>query len=400
MKGRAFVIVRILKIIMPVLLLGAGVYGAWKMYENRPVVVTESAEKVAPTVRAVRVHPERIRLSIQSQGTVTARTVTDLIPEISGKALFVSPSLAAGGFFEEGEVLLRIDPHDYELALIRARAEVAQAELRLEQERAEAAVAAEEWDRIGDGSTASPLVLREPQVAQATAALQAARATLEQARRDLERTEIKAPFLGRVRRESVDAGQYVSRGASLAQLYSIDVAEVRLPLPDEELAYVDIPLSYRTDADLNVEGPEVLLRADWAGAEYVWKGRIVRTEGEIDSSTRMLYAVAQVKDPYARGDDPNRPPLAVGMFVRAEIRGNLLSGAIALPRAAVRGSDTVYVVGRDGRLHFRRVKIFKRERDRVIIRSGLEKGETICVSPMETVVDGMEVQVIMEEVEP
>ena len=390
--------VRILKIILPVLFVVAGVYGAWKMVESRPEVITEAVERTVPTVRAVSVKPENIRLSIYSQGTVMARTETDLIPEISGKVLYVSPSLAAGGFFEEGEVLLRIDPHDYELALIRARAEVAQAELRLEQERAEADVAAEEWAKVGDGTTASPLVLREPQVAQATAALSAAKAMLEQAEWDLARTEIKAPFDGRVRRENIDVGQYVGRGASLAQLYSIDVAEVRLPLPNEELAYVDIPLSYRYDTDSKATSPEVLLRAEWAGKEYVWKGRIVRTEGEIDASTRMLYAVASVQDPYARGNDPDRPPLAVGMFVRAEIRGNVLPGAIALPRGAIRGSDTVYVIDSESRLRFRRVEIFKREPDRVILRSGLEKGEEVCISPLETVVDGMEVRVSREEV--
>ena len=390
-------IVRILKVILPVFIVAAGVYGAWKIVESRPEVVTEAVEIVVPTVRAVSVKPERIRLSIHSQGTVTARTVTDLIPEISGKVLFVSPSLAAGGFYEEGEVLLRIDPHDYELALTRSRAEVAQARLRLEQERAEADLAAAEWAKMGDGAAASPLVLREPQVAQATAALQASQAAFEQAKRDLERTDIKAPFNGRVRHESVDAGQYVSRGASVAQLYSTDVAEVRLPLPNEELAYVNIPLSYRYEEDSKAKGPDVLLRADWAGGEYVWNGRIVRTEGEIDTATQMLYAVAQVEDPYAQGNDSKRPPLAVGMFVRAEILGNLLPGAIVLPREAMRSSDTVYVIDLENKLRIRRVNIFKRERERVIVQSGLEEGEIVCISPLEAVVDGMDVQVVREE---
>ena len=389
--------VRILKIFLPVLIVAAGVYGAWRMVETRPEILKKPVEMVVPTVRVVTVKPEHLRLSVYSQGTVTARTVTDLIPEISGKVLYVSPSLAAGGFFKEGEVLLRIDPKDYELALTRAGAEVAQAELRLEQERAEADVAEKEWEKLGGGVDASPLVLREPQVAQVTAALQAARAALEQAKLDLERTEVKAPFNGRVRRESVDVGQYVSRGASLAQLYSIDVAEVRLPLPDEDLAYVNIPLSYRYDENSDSAGPEVLLRADWAGSEYVWNGKIVRTEGEIDAATRMLYAVAQVKDPYARGNDPKRPPLAVGMFVRAEILGNLLPGAVVLPRVALHGSDTVYVIDSENRLRFRRVEVFKRERETVIVRSGLEARDVVCISPLETVADGMEVRVLREE---
>lgn len=388
---------RIWKIILPVLFIAAALFGAWIMIETRAEVKPEAVEKIIPTVRMVVAEPKNVRLSIHSQGTVTASTVTDLVPEVSGKIRYVSPSLVAGGFFEKGDILLRIDPYDYELALTRARAEVAQAELRLEQERAEAAVAAEEWEKVGNEESASPLVLRVPQVAQAQAALRAAQANLEQAERDLKRTELEAPFNGRVRLENVDIGQYVSRGSVSAQLYAIDTAEIRLPLPDEDLAYVDIPLSYRNGSDSNDTGPEVLLKADWAGEEYVWKGRIVRTEGEIDTSTRMLYAVAEVKDPYAHGKDPKRPPLSVGMFVRAEILGNRISGVFILPRAAIRGSDTVYIVDREGKLRFRQVDVYKRERERVIIRSGLEKGEMVCISPLETVVDGMEVRGIREE---
>jgi RND family efflux transporter MFP subunit len=392
-------IIRILKAFVPVLLIVAGAYGAWKLIQSRPEVETAPIEKVFPNVRTIQVKPQSLRLSVHSQGTVTARTVTELIPEISGKVLYVSPSLVAGGFFQEGEVLLRIDPHDYRLALTRSQAEVAQAELSLEQERAEAEVAAQEWAELGSGEQASPLVLRKPQVAQAEASLEAARATMQQARRDLEKTEIAAPFNGRVRQENVDVGQYVSRGAALARLYSVDIAEVRLPLPNEDLAYIDIPLSYRYDDPVERTGPDVLLKAQWAGREYTWRGRIVRTEGEIDPSTRMLYAVAQVNDPYAHGDDPDRPPLAVGMFVEAEIRGNRIDRAVTLPRAAIRGSDTIYIVDEESRLRFRRVTIYKRERDRVIIQSGLAEGEEICISPLESAVDGMEVRVTRQETE-
>jgi RND family efflux transporter MFP subunit len=386
-------IVRILKTLVPLLLLSVGVYAAYRMIESRPPVETVEIERVIPTVRTLTVEPENLRLSIRSQGTVTARTVTDLIPEIAGKVIFASPSLAAGGFFEKDQVLLRIDPLDYELALTRSQAEVAQAQLRLEQERAEAEVAAREWADLGNGEKASPLVLRQPQVAQAVAALQAAQATLEQARRDLERTEIKAPFSGRIRQENVDVGQYVSRGVALAQLYSVDVAEVRLPLPDEELAFVNIPLSYRDETSSNVKGPVVLLKATWAGRDYTWRGRIVRTEGEIDANTRMLFAVAQVKDPYSQGSDPARPPLAVGMFVEAEILGKSLTGAVVLPRSAIRGADRVYIIDGENRLEFRTVEIYKRERDTVIVTSGLMPGEQVCISPMETVVEGMEVRI-------
>jgi RND family efflux transporter MFP subunit len=390
------VIIRILKIIVPLMFLVAGAYGAWKMIDARPEVETKAPEQVVPLVRAIPVVKESIRLSVFSQGTVTPKVVSDLIPEVSGKAIYVSPSVVDGGFFEKDEVLLRIDPHDYELALIRSEAEVAQATLRLEQERAEAAVAAKEWQELGRDEEASPLVLRKPQVAQAEAALAAAQANLQQARRDLDRTEIRAPYAGRVRQENVDIGQYLSRGVSVAQIYSVDVAEVRLPLPDEELAYVKIPLSYRGEASAR-KGPAVLLRAQFAGEEHLWRGRVVRTEGEIDRNTRMLYVVAEVEDPYGHGKDPSRPPLSVGMFVEAEVLGNQLSNAVVLPRGAIRGSDTVYVIDSEGRLRFRTVEVFKRERERVIVRGGLEPGELVCVSPIETVVDGMRVRLASQE---
>ena len=393
-------IVKILKALIPVIVIAAGVYGAWKMIESRPAVETAIPEKIVPLVRVIAVQRKDMRLFIHSQGTVTARTVTELIPEVSGKVIWVSDSLAAGGFFEKDEVLLQIDDKDYLLAWERAKAERAQASLRLAQEEAEAELAKREWAELGDEETPSDLVLRKPQVAQAGAALAAAEAAMEQAKRDVERTEVKAPFDGRVRQESVDVGQYVSRGIAVAQLYSVDVAEVRLPLSNEDLAYVNIPLSFRDEEEAGDSGPEVLLKALWAGREYTWRGKIVRTEGEIDPNTRMIYAVAQVKDPYAHGDDPNRPPLAVGMFVEAEILGKRKSGVVELPRAAIREAETVYVIDADNKLRFRQVEIFRQERERVLIESGLKEGELVCISPMETVVDGMEVQISRQEPEP
>jgi len=390
--------VRILKIILPFTLLAAASYGAWKLIETRPEIETRAREEVVPLVRAMTVEKEDMRLSVRSQGTVTPRTVTDLVPEVSGRVISISPSLVAGGFIEKDELLLEIEPQDYVLTLVRSKAEVAQARLRLEQERAEAAVAQKEWEELGKGEEATPLVLRVPQVAQAEAALEAAEAVLEQAGRDLERTKIRAPFAGRVSQKNVDIGQFVNRGAPVAKLYSVDIAEVRLPIPDEELAYVRIPLSYRDDENAGRPGPEVHLKARFAGREHVWKGRIVRTGGEIDQTTRMLFAVAEVRDPYGHGEDPSRPPLAVGLFVEAEILGNWLKDAVVLPRAAIRGTDTVYIVDSDQRLRFRTVDVFKRERETVIVQGGLESGELICVSPMEAVVDGMKVRLASGEV--
>ena len=176
------------------------------------------------------------------------RTQSELVPEVAGRVIEVSPSLVSGGFFEKDDVLLRLDPRDYELAIVRTRAAIAQAELRLATERQEAALAQNEWELLGNGRP-TPLAMREPQIAEALAALASAQATLEQAGYNLERTVLRAPYAGRVRQERVDVGQYVVPGASVATLYAIDVAEVRLPIADKELAYVNLPLAYRQDGN-------------------------------------------------------------------------------------------------------------------------------------------------------
>ena len=303
-----------------------------------------------------------------------------------------------GGFFEKGDLLLRLDSRDYELVVTRSQAAIAQAKLRLEIERQEAAVAMEEWELLGSGRP-TPLAMREPQIAEAQAALASAEAASQQAEYDLERTVVRAPFAGRVRQERVDVGQFVARGNSVATLYAIDAAEVRLPIPDSELAFLNLPLAYRDDevAIGSVRGPTVILRSEFAGRRHEWRGTIVRTEGEIDPRTRMVHAIARVEDPYARGNDPNRPPLAVGMFVEAEIIGRSSGRVMVLPRTVLRGADRVLIVDDADHVRFRQVELFRLERDRILVKSGIEEGDRIIVSPLEYAIDGMQVQVHVRE---
>lgn len=229
----------------------------------------------------------------------------------------------------------------------------------------------------------------------AAASLREAEAALEQARRDLERTELRAPYAGRVREKLVDVGQFVERGTPVARLYAVDYAEIRLPIPDEEMAFLDLPLDYRGAAHQGA-GPTVILRADFAGGRHAWEGRIVRTEGEIDPRSRMIHAVARVDDPYGRGT-PGRPPLHVGLFVEAEILGRELPGAVVLPRAALRGDGRILVVDADDRLRGRQVDVVRVDGEQAIIRSGLAAGERVCVSPLETVTDGTKVRTVADQ---
>jgi RND family efflux transporter MFP subunit len=210
----------------------------------------------------------------------------------------------------------------------------------------------------------------------------------------LERTEVRAPFDGRVRSKRVDVGQVIGPNNPLGRIYAVDYAEIRLPIPDPELKYLNVSL-YRSDQIEIVDGPRVDLHADFAGSRYTWTGRVVRVEGEIDPLTRMINLVARVDDPYGVPEDAVRPPLVVGLYVEADIGGKIVDNAIVLPRAALRGTNRVLVVS-DERLYFRDVVVLRTDTERVIITSGLKPGERVCISPLDVVVEGMRVRSSVE----
>ncbi len=378
-----------IKLILPVIVILIGALGAVGMIAARPDVETRAAEVRAPLIRVITAQVSDLQFRVSAQGSVTPRTESSVVPEVSGRVEWVSPALAPGGFFEKGDALLRIERRDGEITLRQARAararassevRLAHANLRRSRDLAgRGVVSSAELDRVQNSASV------------AEAALLEADARLERATSDLERTEIRAPFAGRVREKMVDVGQFVNRGAPVATIYAVDYAEVRLPIPDDQLAFVDLPRHYRGESEKD-DTPRVILRASIGGSEYEWQGTIVRTEGEIDPRSRMVHAVAQVADPYARSAGMARPPLAVGLFVEAEIFGRTVKDVIVLPRAAVRGQDRVLVVEND-RLHYRDVEVIRAERENVIIGGGLKPGELVAISPIEAAVDGMRVRV-------
>lgn len=384
-----------MKILAPIAIVLVSLGVAAIIVVSKPDVKTAPAEIARPFVRAIEVQKQNIAMTVKSQGNVVPRTESTLVSEVAGRVISVSPGFAAGGFFEQGDVLVTVDKRDYELALTQAKAQVAQAEMRWKWENQEAEVAKKEWQRLGNNGTAPDLVLRKPQLAEAEAAYAAAQAAMQQAELNLERTQIRAPYAGRVRSKLVDVGQFVNPGLPVAQIYAVDWAEVRLPLPDEELAYLDMPLNFRGGKSEN-HGSEVILRGNFAGTSHEWRGYIARMEGEIDARSRMVYAVARVENPYGRSHD-NRPPLAVGMFVQAEIIGNTINDLITLPRSALRDNNQVLVVDHLNQLRFRDVEIFRIDKETAFIKAGLNNGETVCISPLETVVDGMHVRIFEDE---
>lgn len=378
-----------------VVVLGIGAGGTWTMIHFRKEVRPKEITVQPPLVRSQVVRSKDMRIDVHTEGTVAPRTEISLVAEVAGRVMKVSESLAAGGFFGEGEVLVQLDDRDYRVAITQAQVRVAQAKVVLSREEAEARIAAREWKELGKGEP-SPLTLREPQVQEAKSAVAAAEAALEKARLDLARTVVQAPFAGRVRQKNCDVGQFVGRGSVLARIYAVDYAEVRLPLHDSQLQFLDLPLQYRDGASPR-HACRVTLHATFGGREQTWEAAIVRTEGEIDPKSRMVHAVARVDNPYGKGTDPERPPLAVGMFVRATIHGKVFPGVVEVPREAIRTDNRVLVVDNDLRLRFRDVEVLRADYETAVLRAGLKDGERICLSPLTVAVDGMQVRLIAGE---
>jgi RND family efflux transporter MFP subunit len=383
------------KLWIPLLIAMLSVLGAFVIVATAPSVEYKEPARAIPTVRTISAQAETYRHRVRTQGTVAPRSEANLVPEVSGRVVWISPSLAPGGFFEAGEPLIRVERRDFELTVKRQRAAVQRAVSELE-------FAASELKRrqgLSDAGVASPSQLSEKRRAAAVAEsdLVDARASLEQAQRDLERTEIRAPFDGRVREEQVDVGQFVTRGNPVGKIYSTDYAEIRLPIPDHQLAFLDFPDPRRSDAESAVEGPVVLLRATFAGRRHEWMGRIVRSEGEIDQKSRMVNVVARVEDPYRSNEANDRPPLAVGLFVEAEIVGPEASDVIVVPRYAMRGDSEILIVNAKNELHSKSVQVLRIDRDDVLVQGPLGEGERICVSPIQVVVEGMIVNAIEDQ---
>ncbi len=373
----------------PLLVLVAGIGLALVIAFHEPEREPEPYEHMAPTVRVVRVRAGDEYLRITSQGNAQPRTQSELIPEVSGRVVWVSPALVGGGSFSEGEVLLRIDDADYLTALQRAEATLKRAEVEFEY-------AGDELKRVKSlhqRQLASQQQLdnarRGAEVADAN--LLESRAALDQASRDLARTELLAPFDGLVRSERVDMGQFVTRGEAIATVYASDYMEVRLPIAADQLVYSGLPASTQGQIPEALR-PPVVIYAYMGHQRIEWIGQLMRLEAEIDERSRMLYGVARVRQDVSA----THPIMPVGLFVHADIRGRKVQDVIRLPRSSMRDNNQVLVVDEDNHLHFRDVSILRLEHDEMLIDHGLADGELVCISPLQTVVDGMIVNPIPE----
>ena len=321
-----------------------------------------------------------VQLKVKTQGETRPRTEIDLVPEVGGKIVYVSPNFIEGGMIKKGETLLRIEDADFKVAVIRAEANVAQAEQVLVREEAEGAIAKKDYEELGRGE-ASPLALRLPQQAQARASLQAAQAEVESAKLQLTRTSVRAPFTGRVRTKDSDLGQFVTPGRTLGRIFSTDVVEVRLPLTDNDLSKMELPFGYV--AKDRALAPDVKLSATIAGKLRNWDAKIMRTDSTYDTQTRALFAIAEVFDPYGKGISDDGIPLPPGLFVDAAVNGKKFEDVIVLPRDGLRPENEVYVVDDKGKAEIRSTTVLDTNAQDAYLINGVEAGELVVLSPME-----------------
>jgi RND family efflux transporter MFP subunit len=326
-------------------------------------------------------------------GTVQATVEVEISPQVSGNVVSINSQFKAGGYIRADESLFKIDPRDYELVVQQARAGVAAAGVKLDMEKAEAAVALVEWRQLHpDTEPDSPLVLREPQIKQAQALLTSAEAALAAAKLSLERTSVKLPINVRVTSESVDLGQFCSAGRAVGTAYGVETVEIEVPLEDKELAWFDIPdenMSYNGHGHDGV-GATAEVKVQFAGAERIRQGYVARTTGQVDATSRLVSVVVEVPRPFDNTD--NKPPLLPGMFAKVTIIGKTLTGAIAVPRETLHNGDEVWVVNNE-KLRVIKLDIVRTDKDFVYVRQGLVDGELIVISSLDAVVDGMDVRI-------
>ena len=378
------------KWLIPVGVLGALLALAVLIYANPPAS-PQRRPAMGPNL-VVETTPIRLQsymVELQSYGTVQPRTQTTLIAQVRGQIVYVNPNVRNGGYFKKGEVLASIDARDYkadvriaEAILMDSRQQLAEAEARTIQAR-------EDWERLGNSGEAPGLVLRLPQLEAAKARVVSAESTLQKARLELERTDIVAPYAGRILRKQADIGQVVNTNQALADIYATDYVEVRLPLRNSDLGYINLPESYVDDAP-EVEVAEVEILSSLVG-ESVWAAKLVRTEGAIDENARQLHVIAQVDDPFSQQSD-NRAPLKIGEYVTARLTGKTLSSVLVIPNNAIYQGSYVYVVEGDV-LQRRDIEIaWQNERD-AIIETGLADGESLVTTPLGQVTSGVRVRV-------
>lgn len=345
---------------------------------TKPEPDKKEATNFVPTVRVEQVVVGQHEVMIETQGAIRSLQEVTLSAEVGGRVMKKSPELLEGAVVREGDELVLIDAADYNAAVARAESTVAEATLALEQELAMSVQARIDWEKLGQGEP-TELVLRKPQLVAARARLESAKAELERARRDVDRTSIKAPFDARVRRVSVELGAVLAPGTPVAELYSTQQLEVKLPFSLMDYGFLR-----------GSDKVEIELSARVGGQLKKWRAVLERVDGEVQRSTLSAYGLARVKP----ASDGSLPP--VGLFVEAVVPGMTLDNVVLLPREAVRGADEVWVVN-EGKLAKRTITVLRSGDDQLIVKGGFQEGDQLVLTRLAAPMVGANVEAVLAE---
>jgi|TARA_B110000902_G_scaffold262733_1_gene340243 RND family efflux transporter MFP subunit len=381
---------------LPLIILSASALVVFLLVLFKPEPPRKPVEIKPLIVDVVEVKRKALPVSIGAQGVVSPRIHTSMISEVSGRVISVSDKFVVGGFFERGEVLLKIDDTDYIVKLRQVEAAVALARSKLAQEKGFSKVALIEWERRHNrdslDSPARDLALRKPQIEEAKAQLASTLAQLDQAKSNLQKTQFTAPYRGLVKSKSVDISQYVAAGSEVAQTFAIDIAEIRLPVGESKLPYLDLPDDFAANSSLI--NAAVILTHTVDEETYTHQAYLTRTEGVLDAGSRSLYLVAQVPDPYGlESKRGNSSMLRVGTFVNAQIQGKIIPKLVELPRNILRPGNNIWVVDSQNRLQLRKISVLRTGGEKMLVSSGLDDGDLVSLTSVGPVLSGTPVRI-------
>lgn len=377
------------KILIPVLVLVISVVIITLIFNNKPSNQRGRPQATAKIlVETKAIQPQKFEISISSYGVVQPKTQSVLVSQVAGQVSFISENFRDGGFFNKGEVLVKIDARDYQAEVKIAKAALINAQQVLLEEQARSKQALEDWQRLGNGSAPGDLVLRKPQLAAQQANVLSAQAKLDKAELAIERTQIIAPYSGRVLKKQVDYGQVINSNSQLADIYATDYVEVRLPINNRDLAYLNLPEQGK-DGQSNYLGTPVTFTSTLIG-EQQWQGKLVRTESAIDDSSQQLYVVAQIEEPFKSTQNT----IKIGQYVNAEIRGKTIENALLIPNEAIYQGSYVYILQNNNLL--KRVDInFDWQNSFVtFVSTGLNSDDHLVITPLGQVSSGTPVTVL------
>lgn len=380
------------KAVLPFLLLAITLCLVWFIFNNKP-----KAQKFRKTpiqkIRTTAIKPlqQSYTVWIPTFGVVQPKNQSLMIAQVSGKVTAVSDHFRDGAFFEKGDLLLSIDDTDYQAQLTIAEAELKQAEFSYEDEKARSKQAVKDWYKLGNKASPPTLVSRELQLNSSQSNLQASIAKVQQAQLNLDRTKVYAPYAGRVLDLNVNIGQVVNSGSTLGQIYAVDSAEVRLPLKAHQLHHIDLPETYRDNTNNN-SALLAQFSIESAGKNYQWQANINRVEGTIDTQTRQLYVVAEIEDPYGSRQDGS-PPVKIGQFINAMIKGNELKNVVLLPHSAVYSDNYINIIN-DGVLQRHTIEPLWEDDRHVIIAHEFTEQQMIASTPLGDVISGTAVEIV------